>query len=140
MSNLDQGHSGYSHGCKDWEIGNFWLIWHCMQACILFWISSSNPSQHIKILASSFMWQIPGWPPSTFLKEKHGPWNHLEEGTVTYHVLLKDGRVVRKHIEYVISQTKDSAVEINSSQDDVDESDLLLGMPLPGTSRLNWQT
>ena len=45
-----------------------------------------------------------------------------------------------ENIEYVISQTKDSAVEINSSQDDVDESDLLLGMPLPGTSRLNWQT
>ena len=140
MCTLDQGHLGHSHGCKDREIGNFWLTWHCIQAFIIFWISSSNPSQHIKILANLFTRQIPRQPSSTFLKEKHGPWNHLEEGTVTYHVLLKDGRVVRKHIEHVISQTKDSAAEINSSQDDVDKSDLLLDMPPPGTSRLNWQT
>ena len=40
-------------------------------------------------------------------------------------------------MDHVLSQTKDSAAEINSPQDSVNKSDLFFDMPPPGTSRLD---
>ena len=47
--------SEISQGCG---AGDFRLIWNCVQACNLLWISSSNQGKHIKIFAISFMQQI----------------------------------------------------------------------------------
>ena len=65
------------------------------------------------------------WLPGTISKR---------EGKVTYHISLEDGRVVRRHIDHVRSQTNDSTVQIDSSQDSVNE-DILLDIPSSVTPR-----
>ena len=63
-------------------------------------------------------------------------WNHCKrEGKVTYHVLLEDDRVMRRHIDHVHSQTTDSTVEMDLPQDFTDEDEILFDTPSPVTPR-----
>ena len=59
------------------------------------------------------------WLPGTIAKK---------EGKVTYHVLLEDGRIVRRHIDHIRSRTDDSTVEIDLPQGSGDEDAVLLDM------------
>ena len=59
------------------------------------------------------------WLPGTIAKK---------EGKVTYHVLLEDGRIVKRHIR---SRTDDSTVEIDLPQGSGDEDAVLLDMTSP---------
>ena len=66
------------------------------------------------------------WLPGTIAKK---------EGKVTYHVLLEDDRVVRRHIDHVRSRTTDSTVEMDLPQDSTDEDEILFDTPPPVTPR-----
>ena len=61
------------------------------------------------------------WLPGTIAKK---------EGKVTYHVLLEDNRVVRRHIDHVRSRKTDSTVEMDLPQDSTDEDEILFDTPL----------
>ena len=65
------------------------------------------------------------WLPGTISKR---------EGKVTYHILLEDSRVVRRHIDHIRSQTNNSTAQIDSPQDSVNE-DALLDIPTSVTPR-----
>ena len=58
-----------------------------------------------------------------------------KEGKVTYHVLLDDNRVVRRHIDHVRSRTPDSTAEVDLPQDNTDEDEILFDTTLPVTTR-----
>ena len=66
------------------------------------------------------------WLPGTISKK---------DGKVTYHVLLEDGRIVRRHIDHVLHQNCESTIE-NYSHMNCD-NDVFLDMPSPVASSRN---